>query len=232
MHEEGRPSGGGERRRHLLADVAALADAGDDDASARGAQKPQRRPERVAHGPGQRLAQLGEPLALQIERAKCRRNRQAAQAPAALDALEFSHRPAGRRHGSYPPTPPATLRVKSFLQFPAPVQHSAIPPSQPPYPKQTVNRRSLVFRHRLRAFAWRGVLWERLVVSEQRVVWFLLGFAAATGVLLALAPLPAGGQILDPQSRAESRAEPPRRTPPRDDDFGGNHGPSPKRNTL
>ncbi len=48
------------------------------------------------------------------------------------------------------------------------------------------------------------------MVSEQRVVWFLLGFAAATGVLLALAPLPALGQILDPQSRAE---RPLRRAP-------------------
>jgi hypothetical protein len=50
-----------------------------------------------------------------------------------------------------------------------------------------------------------------LVVSEQRVVWFLLGFAAATGVLLALAPLPARGQILDPQTRVEPR---PQRAPP------------------
>jgi len=49
------------------------------------------------------------------------------------------------------------------------------------------------------------------VASGQRIVWFLLGFAAATGCLLALRPLPAAGQILD--RPAANDAPPVRRQP-------------------
>jgi len=43
------------------------------------------------------------------------------------------------------------------------------------------------------------------VASERRIVRFLVGFAAATGVLLTLAPLPAAAQILDPEDRTPQR---------------------------
>jgi len=46
------------------------------------------------------------------------------------------------------------------------------------------------------------------VAGERRIVWFLLGFAAATGVVLALEPMPAAGQILDPLARSETPRRP------------------------
>lgn len=46
------------------------------------------------------------------------------------------------------------------------------------------------------------------MAGEQRIVWFLLGFAAATGVVLALGPMPAAGQILDPIARSETPRRP------------------------
>ena len=44
------------------------------------------------------------------------------------------------------------------------------------------------------------------LAGERKIVWCVLGFAASLGVVLALAPLPAAAQILDPPSRgAEPR---------------------------
>jgi hypothetical protein len=44
------------------------------------------------------------------------------------------------------------------------------------------------------------------LAGERKIVWFVLGFAASIGVVLALEPMPAGAQILDPPSRgAEPR---------------------------
>ena len=36
------------------------------------------------------------------------------------------------------------------------------------------------------------------LAGERKIVWCVLGFAASLGVVLALAPLPAAAQILDP----------------------------------
>lgn len=63
------------------------------------------------------------------------------------------------------------------------------------------------------------------MAGERRIVWFVLGFAAASGVVLVLEPIPAHAQILDPPAR---RVEPrlplqlrptlPADTTPLDDD--------------
>ena len=51
------------------------------------------------------------------------------------------------------------------------------------------------------------------MAGEQRIVWFLLGFAAATGVVLALEPMPAAGQILDPIARSQTPQRPAQARP-------------------
>ena len=81
----------------------------------------------------------------------------------------------------------------------------AVPPA--PYPKQSINRRSLVFQlgAGVRVVSDHG---SALVGGRQSVA-VLLGLAAVIGG--SVAPLPAMGQILDPAPRVER--PPPRRAP-------------------
>ena len=99
MHEEGRATRRGEGGGDFLADVAALADSGDDNAPAGIAQDAQCIGKGAAHRPGQGLAQPVEPLAFKVEGPQCGCNRKAAQLFAVIDRPEFAQWPFGCRHG-------------------------------------------------------------------------------------------------------------------------------------
>ncbi len=49
------------------------------------------------------------------------------------------------------------------------------------------------------------------LAGERKIVWSALGFAASLGVVLALEPMPAAAQILDPPSRGAEPRRPQRR---------------------
>ena len=70
MHEERRRAGGGEGGGELLADVPALADAGDDHAALGGGQRRHRPAEGGAQLLVERRPQALQALAFEIERAR------------------------------------------------------------------------------------------------------------------------------------------------------------------
>ena len=155
VYEKGWAAGRGKGGRDLLADVAALADAGDDDAAASRAQDAQRVTERPAHGADKSRAQLAEALAFEIERSQRGRDRQPAQLLAAVNGSDFAQRPFSRRHGFVTPHAVSdALSVKSFLQFLSAVQReNAAANCSLSITKQTVNRPSLALFQRVQAFA-------------------------------------------------------------------------------